>query len=213
MSPSPLNPMNTGRYHFDRVHTRVGFVARYAMVTKVRGQFGETAGTADLDGEVHTVSGVQLTIQAAGLSTGHNQRDDHLRSPDFLDVGTYPEIQYRCPDPVDLAGDRCRMDGALSLRGVTLTVPVEFRVAGVGTDPVTGRDMVAMSGSGLFRRSEFGLTWNAALETGGVLVSDEVEVEFEVVLIRCGGGSDCLCEDEARSAIADFPRGRSAVSA
>ena len=173
----------SGTYVLDPAHTRVGFVARHAMVTKVRGQFNEFEGTAVVDGTDLTRSTVQLTIQAASIDTRNEQRDGHLRSNDFLAMEEYPQITFVStavettgPTSFDVTGD-------LTIKGVTNSVTISFEFEGAATDPF-GNQRVGFEGSVVINRKDYGVTWNAALETGGVLVSEKITLEFEVSAIK-----------------------------
>lgn len=172
----------TGSYAIDPIHTRIGFVARHAMVTKVRGAFNEFAGTAHIDGDDLGRSSVELTIQVASIDTRNADRDGHLRSNDFLALDEHPAITFRSTavaptdEGVDITGD-------LTIKGVTRSVTVPFTFEGQATDPF-GNDRVGFEGSTTINRKDYGLTWNAALETGGVLVSDKIVLEFEISAIR-----------------------------
>jgi polyisoprenoid-binding protein YceI len=173
----------SGTYVLDPAHTRVGFVARHAMVTKVRGQFNEFEGTAVVDGTDLTRSTVQLTIQAASIDTRNEQRDGHLRSNDFLAMEEYPQITFVStavettgPTSFDVTGD-------LTIKGVTNSVTIPFEFEGAATDPF-GNQRVGFEGSVVINRKDYGVTWNAALETGGVLVSEKITLEFEVSAIK-----------------------------
>ena len=173
----------TGDYTIDAAHSRVGFSARHAMVTKVRGQFNEFEGTALVDGTDLTRSTVQLTIEAASIDTRNEQRDGHLRSNDFLAMEEYPQITFVStavettgPTSFDVTGD-------LTIKGVTNSVTIPFEFEGAATDPF-GNQRVGFEGSVVINRKDYGVTWNAALETGGVLVSEKITLEFEVSAIK-----------------------------
>jgi polyisoprenoid-binding protein YceI len=173
----------SGTYVLDPAHTRVGFVARHAMITKVRGQFNDFEGSGVVDAADFTKSTVTVTIQAASIDTRNEQRDAHLRSNDFLAMEEYPQITFTStsiqqtePTSVELAGD-------LTIRGVTNTVTIPFEFEGAATDPY-GNLRVGFEGSVVINRKDYGITWNVALETGGVLVSDKITLEFEVSAIK-----------------------------
>ena len=181
-TPATLTDLS-GTYVLDRAHTRIGFVARHAMVTKVRGQFDEFEGGAVVDGSDFTKSSVQVTIQVASIDTRNEQRDGHLRSNDFLAMEEYPQITFTStgihqtgPTSVELTGD-------LTVRGVTNTVTIPFEFEGAATDPY-GNLRVGFEGSVVINRKDYGVTWNVALETGGVLVSDKITLEFEISAIK-----------------------------
>lgn len=173
----------TDSYEFDQANTRIGFAARYAMVTTVHGGFTDFHGHAFLDGIDPTRSTVSLVINTASLNTGQHQRDDHLRSPDFLDVESFPEIQFDSTAVEPKDDGRYRLIGDLTICGVRRSVAVDFAITGTSTDHIE-HELVGFQGSTVISRADFGLTWNAVLETGGVLVGDEVTLQFDVALIR-----------------------------
>ena len=185
MAVSAAGAVLSGVYEFDRANTRIGFAARYAMVTTVRGGFGQFGGEIRLDTEDPPASTVWVSVATASIDTGQVQRDDHLRSPDFLDVVAYPEMRFRSTAVMVAGPDRYRVGGELTIRGVTRALTLDFALTGTSRD-AAGRELVGFEGAGGFSRGDFGLTWNAALETGGVLVGDEVTLQFDVSLIRAG---------------------------
>jgi polyisoprenoid-binding protein YceI len=173
----------TGTYAFDPAHSRIGFVARHAMVTKVRGAFRDVEGTAHVDGGDPARSTVQVTIRAASIDTHNEQRDEHLRSNDFLAMETYPEITFVSTEVRQTGDSTFEFTGDLTIRGVTRAVTIPLTFEGAATDPF-GNLRLGFEGGVTINRKDFGVTWNAALETGGVLVSERVDVEFEVSAIR-----------------------------
>lgn len=173
----------TGTYTLDESHTRIGFVARHAMVTKVRGQFNEFVGTATIDGSNVTKSAAQLTIQAASIDTRNEQRDVHLRSNDFLAMDEFPEITFNSTEIHHNDANSFEVTGDLTIKGVTKSVTVPFDFEGAATDPF-GNQRIGFDGALTINRKDFGVTWNAALETGGVLVSDKITLEFEISAIK-----------------------------
>ena len=173
----------TGDYTFDTAHSRIGFVARHAMVTKVRGSFNEFEGSAHLDGDNPANSSGQVTIQAKSIDTRNSQRDEHLRSNDFLDMDTHPEITFVSTSIKQTGDETFTVAGDLSIRGVTKAVEIAFEFTGSATDPM-GNERVGLEGSVVINRKDFGVTWNAALEGGGVLVSDKITLEFELSAVR-----------------------------
>lgn len=173
----------TGDYTLDPAHTRIGFVARHAMVTKVRGAFNEFRGTAHLDGENPSRSAAELTIQAASIDTRNADRDGHLRSNDFLAMDQHPEITFRSTEVTRTDEDAFQVTGDLTIKGVTRSVTVPLTFEGQATDPF-GNIRVGFEGQTTINRKDFGITWNAALETGGVLVGDKIVLEFEVSAIK-----------------------------
>ena len=173
----------TGDYVLDVAHTRIGIRARHAMVTTVRGSFSEFVGGAHLVAADPPASSCHLRIRAASIDTGVADRDAHLRSADFLDVETYPEIAFASTAVERLDDDLYRVTGDLTIRDVTRPVSVDFALTGSATDP-WGNLRVGFEGALAIRRSDWGLTWNTALDTGGVLVSDRIQIEFDVSAIR-----------------------------
>jgi polyisoprenoid-binding protein YceI len=173
----------TGDYTIDTAHSRIGFVARHAMVSKVRGSFDDFEGTLHIDGENPANSWVRVTIQAKSIDTRNAQRDDHLRSNDFLDMNNYPEITFVSTAVEPVGDDKFRVTGDLTLRGVTRPVALDVEYTGTATDSF-GNARVGFEGSAQINRKDFGVNWNALLEGGGVMVSDKVTVEVEVSAIK-----------------------------
>jgi len=173
----------TGDYTVDVAHTRIGVRARHAMVTTVRGAFTDFAGTAHLDSATPAASSVSLQIATASIDTGTADRDGHLRSPDFLDVEQYPTMTFRSTAVEQLSADVYRVTGDLTIKSTTRSVAVDFALTGSALDPF-GNTRVGFEGALAIKRSEWDLTWNAVLDTGGVLVSDRIQVEFDVSAIR-----------------------------
>ncbi|SSC25538.1 Lipid/polyisoprenoid-binding, YceI-like, partial [Klenkia terrae] len=173
----------SGEYAVDLAHTRIGFRARHAMVTTVRGTFTEFEGSAHLDTADPTASRVELRIDAGSLDTGQADRDAHLRSADFLDVEQFPEITFVSTGVEQTDDDEYTVTGDVTIKGQTRSVAVDFTLTGSALDPF-GNTRVGFEGALALKRSEWGLVWNAALETGGVLVSDKVQLEFDVSIIK-----------------------------
>ncbi len=173
----------TGTYSIDPVHSRFGFVARHAMVTKVRGQFNEFAGTTAIDGDEPANSSVQVTLEVASVDTRNAQRDGHLRTNDFFDAETYPQISFVSTGIAHEGGHDFVVSGDLTIKGVTKSISFPLEYQGNATDPF-GNVRIGFEGSTPIVRSEYGISFNAALETGGVLVSDKVTLEFEISAIK-----------------------------
>ena len=172
----------TGDYTVDATHSRLGFSARHAMVTTVRGQFGDFAGTAHVDAETPSASKVSITIAAASIATGTADRDGHLVSGDFFDVETHPEITF-VSTSVERDGTEWSITGDLTIKGTTRSVTIPFEETGTAVDPF-GNTRVGFEGSTTINRKDWDLTWNAALETGGVLVSEKVKLDFDISAIK-----------------------------
>jgi len=173
----------TGTWTLDPAHTRIGFVARHAMVTKVRGSFNEFEGTAVLDGANPANSHAEVTIKAASIDTRNAQRDEHLRSNDFLAMQEHPEITFTSTGARQVDDTTFELTGDLTIRGVTNSVTIPFTFEGAAKDPF-GNLRAGFEGSVAINRKDWGVTWNAALEGGGVLVSDKVTLEFEISAIK-----------------------------
>ena len=172
----------SGKYTLDTTHTRLGFSARHAMVTTVRGQFKEFEGSAVVDAANPAESSVNVTIKAASIDTGVADRDGHLRSGDFFDVEQFPEITFASTE-VSRDGSDWTITGDLTIKDVTRPVTIEFEETGSAKDPF-GNLRIGFEGETTISRKEFGLTWNAALETGGVLVSDKIKLSFDISAIQ-----------------------------
>jgi len=173
----------TGDYQIDVAHSRLGFVARHAMVTKVRGSFNQFDGRVHLDADDPSRSTARVEIDVASIDTRHEQRDAHLRGSDFLDVEQHPKIVFESTS-IERAGDEVfRVTGDLTIRGVTRPVSFDLEFTGSAKDPY-GNLRAGFEGATTISRKDWGITWNAALETGGVLVSDKVTLEFEISAVK-----------------------------
>ena len=168
-----------GTWEIDPNHTTIGFVARYIMVTKVRGHFKRFSGAIHVEEKIED-SWAELTIDAASIDTNQPDRDQHLRSPDFLDVERFPTITYRTTK-VELTGPTTlKVTGDLTIRDVTKPVVLGAEFEGVTKDAY-GKTRTAFSATGEIDRTDFGASWNMVLETGGFLVSKEIKLELEVL--------------------------------
>jgi polyisoprenoid-binding protein YceI len=173
----------TGTYRIDPAHSRIGFSARHAMVTKVRGAFNEYEGEGYFDAENPTNSRFDLTIQAASIDTRNADRDAHLKGNDFFDMETYPEIRFRSTS-VESAGDNLyRVTGDLTIKGITKPVRFDLELTGSVVDPFNN-ERIGLEGHTTVNRKDWGVNFNVALEAGGVLVSEKVELEFEVSAVK-----------------------------
>ncbi|MFD8523430.1 YceI family protein [Streptomyces capillispiralis] len=173
----------TGEYTIDPAHSTIGFVARHAMVTNVKGGFQDFTGTLQLDGSDPSRSTATLDVVMDSIDTGNADRDGHLKTADFFRTDEFPAMTFRSTRAEALGGDDYRITGDLTILGTTkpLTIGLEFN--GAATDPF-GNERVGFEGKAEILRSEWGLTWNAALETGGVLVSDKIKLNFDISAIR-----------------------------
>ena len=188
MSNTAFDPATTvvddiaGDYTLDVAHSRLGFSARHAMVTTVRGAFKDFEGTAHVDTANPANSKVELTIRTDSIDTGVADRDAHLRSADFFEIESHPEITFTSTN-VERDGDDWTITGDLTIKGTTQPVTVEFESTGSARDPF-GNLRIGFEGHTTLSRKDWGLTWNAALETGGFLVSDKIKLEFDISAIQ-----------------------------
>jgi polyisoprenoid-binding protein YceI len=173
---------SAGTFTLDPAHTVVGAVARHLMVSKVRGTFGDVSGTVTVADDP-AESAVEVTIKAASIDTGNADRDNHLRGADFLDVETYPELTFRSTRLTKQNGNEFVVVGDMTIRGVTREVELEVTFEGVAKSP-WGQEVIGFSAAGELDREEFGMTWNAALETGGVLVGRKLKLEISAEATR-----------------------------
>lgn len=167
-----MSDLTPGTWTLDPAHTTVGFTVRHAGISKVRGTFGDLEGTLVV-GQGGDDLRFEATLQTASVSTGNADRNGHLKSADFFDAETFPEIRFVS---TEVSGDS--LTGELTIRDVTKPVTLDFSYEGAATDPF-GTYRAGFTGETTISRKEFGLTWNAALEAGGVLVSDEVKIQIE----------------------------------
>ncbi|WP_210588052.1 YceI family protein [Streptomyces sp. GESEQ-35] len=173
----------TGDYTIDPAHTTIGFVARHAMVTNVKGKFLDVSGSLHLDGSDPAKSTASIDVKMESVETGSADRDGHLKSADFFKIDEFPTMTFRATKAEALGGDDYRITGDLSILGVTKELTIDLEFNGAAKDPF-GNERVGFEGKSEIIRSEWGLTWNAALETGGVLVSDKIKLNFDISAIK-----------------------------
>lgn len=173
----------TPAWAIDAMHAEVGFAVKHLMISTVRGRFGAVAGNVFLDEANPAKSVVDVTIDVASIDTRQEMRDNHLRSPDFFDVANYPTMRFVSKRIEGDIRKSFRVIGDLTIRDVTREVTVDATNEGSTTDP-WGNNRVGISASAKLSRGDFGLTWNQALETGGVVVGDEVKLSIDVELIH-----------------------------
>ncbi|MFF8936706.1 YceI family protein [Streptomyces paradoxus] len=173
----------TGDYTIDPAHSTIGFVARHAMVTNVKGGFQDFTGTLHLDGGDPSRSTASIDVAMDSISTGNADRDGHLKSADFFKADEFPAMTFRSTKAEALGGDDYRITGDLTILGTTRPLSIDLEFNGAAKDPF-GNERVGFEGKAEILRSEWGLTWNAALETGGVLVSDKIKLNFDISAIR-----------------------------
>ncbi|MFF5574957.1 YceI family protein [Streptomyces luteogriseus] len=180
---SPELAALTGDYTIDPAHSTIGFVARHAMVTNVKGSFQDFTGTLHLDGTDPSRSTASLDVVMDSIDTGNADRDGHLKSADFFKADEFPAMTFRSTKAEALGGDDYRITGDLTILGTTRQLAIDLEFNGAAKDPF-GNERVGFEGKAEILRSEWGLTWNAALETGGVLVSDKIKLNFDISAIR-----------------------------
>ncbi len=174
--------LTTGTWTIDPTHTVIGFSARHEMVAKVRGRFEDFAGNFVLDGADPSASSANLTVQLASVDTKNADRDTHLKSAEFFDVDQFPTMTFTSTS-VEGSGPKFTVHGDLTVHGITKNIPVTFELVGVSTDP-WGGTRIGFEGHAEISRKDFDLTWNVALETGGVLVSDTINIELDVEAVK-----------------------------
>ncbi|NUK39222.1 YceI family protein [Streptomyces lunaelactis] len=173
----------TGDYTIDPAHSSIGFSVRHAMVTNVRGSFGEFEGKLQLNGTDPHDSTAEIDVKIASVDTGIADRDNHLRTGDFFEAEKFPTMTFRSTHAEQLGGDKYRITGDLTIKDVTRPLSIDLDFNGSATDPY-GNERVGFEGSADILRSDWGLGWNAALETGGVLVGDKVKLLFDISAIK-----------------------------
>ncbi len=170
-------------WQIDPSHSAIGFSVRHMVVSKTRGRFTKWSGQIRFDAKNPAASSVEVTLDPASIDTADAQRDAHLRSPDFFDVEKYPVATFRSTKVEDRGGDKYRITGDLTIHGVTRPVVLEANYEGSGKDPWGGERAGFLATTNIDRR-DFGLEWNKALDTGGLLVGEKVELTLEVEAIR-----------------------------
>jgi polyisoprenoid-binding protein YceI len=181
--PNPALAALTGDYTVDPAHTSIGFVARHAMVTNVKGAFHDFEGTLHLDGTDPSRSTASIDVKVESIDTGSADRDNHLKSADFFKTDEHPAMTFRSTAAEALGGDDYRTTGDLTILGTTKPITIDLEFNGAAKDPF-GNERVGFEGKAEILRSEWGLTWNAALETGGVLISDKIKLVFDISAIK-----------------------------
>ncbi|WP_104176090.1 YceI family protein [Arthrobacter sp. Y81] len=173
----------SGERRFDPTHTRIGFSTRHAMVTKVRGAFNDVEGAIHVNAENPEQSSARMTIKVASIDTRNADRDQHLRTNEFFDAPQFPEITFSS-NRVDQVDDgHFIVGGDVTIRGVTKDIAIPLDFIGVERDPM-GNLRAGFEGSRRIDRQDFGLTWNAALDSGGVLISEKITLEFEISAVK-----------------------------
>ncbi|MEN1967098.1 YceI family protein [Lentibacillus sp. N15] len=164
----------------DPVHSSLEFVVKHMMISKAKGVFNDFKANITADPEDLTDSEIEFIIDVNSIDTRKSDRDDHLRSADFFDTENHPEMTFRATSITKKSEDQYDVTGDLTIRGTTKPVTVAVEFEGQHKDPMSGDTVAGFSGSTEINRRDFGLTWNAALETGGVLVGDKVKINIEI---------------------------------
>lgn len=166
-------------WNIDPAHTVASFTVRHLAISNVRGHFSNVTGTIETDEHGKPLS-IRATIPVETVTTGQADRDGHLKSPDFFDVATFPALTFEGSDVKDLGGGEYDIQGTLTMRGESRPVTLRTDVSAPVTDPMSGGKKIGAEASVQLSRKDFGLTWNVALEAGGVMVSDTVKVSLEI---------------------------------
>ena len=170
-------------WKIDPAHSHVEFAVKHLMISTVKGRFGAVEGTVRTDDSNPARAEVEVTIDAASIDTREAQRDTHLKSADFFDVEKFPTLTFRGNHVTDVADDRFKVTGQLTMHGVTRDVTLEATSEGRGKDP-WGGDRAGYSATTKIKRSDFGLIWNQVLEAGGFVVGDEIKISLDVELVK-----------------------------
>jgi polyisoprenoid-binding protein YceI len=182
MSTSTLSALSAGTWNLDPTHSTVGFVVRHMMVSKVRGSFADFTAEITI-GEDPLESSLSAVVQMASVETGDENRDNHLRTNDFFDVEHHPTMSLRSTGFERKSDDEFVMHAELTIKGVTKPVDFDLEFGGLGQDP-WGNTRAGFTATAVINRRDFGVEWNAPLETGGVLVSDKVTIELDASVVK-----------------------------
>ncbi|MFC5465450.1 YceI family protein [Lederbergia graminis] len=179
--------MGLSKWKVDGAHSEVGFSVKHMMVSKVKGTFDQFTAEIEATPTDLTTASIQFTIDVASINTRNNDRDNHLRSADFFDVEQYPNLTFTTTKIEKTDEDEYKVTGDVSLHGVTKQETFNVTFEGLAKDPMSGAEKAGFSAEGKIKRSDYGLTWNAALETGGVLVGDDIKITIEIEAERIEG--------------------------
>lgn len=195
-----------GTWTFDPDHCRIGFSTRHAMISKVRGAFNQISGRAVFDPENADANHVELFVEMASIDTRSKGRDDHLRSADFFDVENHPQMVFRSTRVEEVGDNGYIITGDLTIRGITRSLSIPMALTGVDTDPF-GNRRAGFEGTRRIDRRDWGVSWNTPLDSGGLLVSDKISLEFELSLIKESDDTTTgLLEDPAAQHGEDAPQ-------
>lgn len=167
-------------WNLDTAHSEIGFSVKHMMISKAKGTFDNFSATIEADVDDLTNSKLEIKIDTGSINTRQEGRDEHLRSADFFDVENHPNITFVATDIKKKSGNNYDVTGDLTMLGTTKPVTFDIAFEGQSKDPMSGNTVAGFSGETTISRKEFGLTWNAAVETGGVLVGDDVKVHVEI---------------------------------
>ena len=176
-----LTPIPVGTWNVDPTHSTVGFIARHLVISKVRGSFRSFTGTVTI-AENPLASSVTAEVDMSSVDTADENRDGHLKGPDFFDVENHPVMSFVSTD-IDVSGDDYRLNGELTIKGVTRPVSFDLEVSGVSPDP-WGGTRVGFNAITEINRKDFGLEWNVVMETGGVLVGEKIKIELDIQAVK-----------------------------
>ncbi|MCR2822533.1 YceI family protein [Lederbergia panacisoli] len=172
--------MTISKWNLDNAHSNVDFSVKHMMVSKVKGSFNQFSADIQADPTDLTTASLNFTIDVASIDTRNEDRDNHLRSADFFEVETYPHLTFTSTNIEKKGEDEYTVTGDVSLHGITKPESFTVTFEGLAKDPMSGAEKAGFSVEGKIKRSDYGLTWNAALETGGVLVGDDIKVTMEI---------------------------------
>ncbi len=171
------------RYAIDKNHSDLGFRAKHMVFTTVRGHFAEYEGYVETEDSDYSKASGEVTLQVASINSNNEKRDEHLRSGDFFDAAAYPTITFRPTAIAAKGGDRYAVTGDLTIRKETRPIELDVKVEGRIAKDAFGMERIAVSATGTINRKDWGLNWNMALETGGLLVSEEIKIEVEAAFV------------------------------
>jgi len=178
-----MSTQATGKWAIDAAHSEIGFKVKHLMISTVNGKFDKFEGTIESGADDFTDARINFTAEVASVNTGQPQRDGHLQSPDFFDVAKFPQLKFASTGFTKASGDHYVLTGDLTIRDVTKPVKLDVEFSGVAKDPYNNTK-AGFSITGKINRTEWGLNFNAPLETGGVLLSEEIKLQIEVQLLK-----------------------------
>lgn len=175
--------MSKIKWNLDPAHSEVTFKVKHMMITNVSGSFTDFSVEAETEEEDFTTAKVSFSAKTTSVNTNSEQRDGHLRSPEFFDSEKFPELKFKATKYEKVSGDDYKLSGDLTIKDVTKNITLDVEYGGINKDP-WGNMKAGFTISGKINRKDFGLTWNATLETGGVMVSEDVKINCEIQLVR-----------------------------